>query len=590
MSALIRGIGSRKHLTDFSLVPVAIIFIEFSVFVTQLSSVSRDALGDLVILRFLHTVLMIFVSVSVSRIYIWRKRPALSYRNLAITGVFVMAFGDLTHFYLASGFGIELIPLYRRLGIIGLQGILWFPAFMIIAGNRREIFRRFKDYEQRLISATRLGRRTSSEFKELQMSTQSRIREQLHATCIDLKNSITKVSLSDRGLAEKNTAIQHILSGEDLRKLSMTLDTFQPIHQGRTFMGQNLSSIKLLAQQFRILYATSVRLAPLSKSSYLLVLFSLVTPAYVYFYSFAESIFSLPILLVFVLILSNLITKSQSRKSPNSLITSSALIYLTGLLPLAVNLLGQAIYHDPQTQFPILITGLVLPLTYYLSMELLQILRPSALNLIREDKLESSLVLQRKVTEQVNSEFLNNLSHRWAIFIHGKILTRLAATALKLETAAGSGNTREFGNAVDSLLSLLSTPDAEFEEESTDLETEINSRLKPWIGLLDISLYVDPNLKSIRNPRVRDLGEVIEELISNSIRHGKAKKIELKVLWTGHKDIEITALDDAVVQPPEFAIRSGLGTRIFNLASDGRWSITRNGSSTEFRLIMGIEA
>jgi len=590
MSTLIRGIGSKKHPTDFSLVPVAIIFIEFSVFVTQLSSVSSDTLGDLVLLRFLHTVLMIFVSVSVSRMYIWRKRPELSYRNLAVTGVFVIAFGDLTHFYLASVFGIELIPLYRRLGIIGLQGILWFPAFMIIAGKRRETFRLFKDYEQRLISATRLGRRTSIEFKDLQMSTQNRIRGQLNATCADLKNSITKVSLSDKSLAEKNTAMQRILSGEDLRELSMNLDTFQPIHQGRTFMGQNLSSVNLLAQQFRILYATSVRLAPLSKSSYLLVLFSLVAPAYVYFYSFAEAIFYLPILLVFILILSNLITKSQSRKSPNSLITSSALIYLAGLIPLAINLLGQAIYHDPKTQFPILITGLVFPFTYYVSMELLQILRPSALNLIREDKLEASLVLQRKVTQQVDSEFLNNLSHQWAIFIHGKILTRLAATALKLETAAGSGNTQEFGNTLDSLFSLLITPDAEFEEESTDLETEINSRLKPWIGLLDINLYVDPDLKSIRNPRVRDLGEVIEELISNSIRHGKAKKIELKVLRAGHKDIEITALDDAVVQPPEFTIRSGLGTRIFNLVSDGRWSITRSGSSTEFRLIMGIDA
>ena len=149
MSSLIRGIGSRKHIIDFSLVPVAIIFIEFSVFVTQLSSVSSDNLGDLVLLRFLHTVLMIFISVSVSRMYVWLKKPVLGYRTLAITGVFVMAFGDLTHFYLASAFGIELIPLYRRLGIIGLQGILWFPAFMIIAGNRREIFRRFKDYEQR---------------------------------------------------------------------------------------------------------------------------------------------------------------------------------------------------------------------------------------------------------------------------------------------------------------------------------------------------------------------------------------------------------------------------------------------------------
>jgi len=590
MSALIRGIGSRKHTIDFLLVPVAIIFIEFSVFVAQLSGISNNDLGNLVLLRVVHTVLMIFISVSVSRMYVWLKKPALSYRTLAMTGILVLALGDLTHVYLAPTFGIELITLYRRLGIVALQGILWFPAFMIIASNRREIFWLFKDYEQRLISATRLGRRNSTEFKDLQMSTQSRVRGQLNATCTQLKNSITKVSLSDMSLAEKNTAFQQILSGEDLRNLSMNLDTFQPVYEGRRFMGQNIKSINLLALQFRILYATSVRLAPLSKSSYLLVILSLVIPVYIYFFSFAESIFSLSILLVFVLILSNLITKSQSRKSPNSLITSSALIYLTGLMPLAVNLLGQAIYHDPATKFPILITGLVLPITYYLCMELLQVLRPSALSLIREDKLEASAVLQRKVTQQVNSELLNNLSHRWAVFIHGKILTRLAATALKLETAAGSGNTREYSFTLDSLFSLLSAPDAEFEEEPTDLATEINSRLKPWTGLLDISLYVDPDLKSIRNPRVQDLGEVIEELISNSIRHGKAKKIDLKVLRAGNEDIEVIAVDDAVVHPPEFTLRSGLGTRIFNLASDGRWSIIRNGISTEFKLVMGIDA
>jgi two-component sensor histidine kinase len=100
---------------------------------------------------------------------------------------------------------------------------------------------------------------------------------------------------------------------------------------------------------------------------------------------------------------------------------------------------------------------------------------------------------------------------------------------------------------------------------------------------------VDPDLKGIRNPRVRDVGEVIEELISNSIRHGKAKKIELKVLRSGNKDVEIVAFDDAIVRAPELPLRTGLGTRIFNLASDGRWSITRNGSSTEFRLLMGLE-
>ena len=36
--------------------------------------------------------------------------------------------------------------------------------------------------------------------------------------------------------------------------------------------------------------------------------------------------------------------------------------------------------------------------------------------------------------------------------------------------------------------------------------------------------------------------------------------------------------------------KSGLGTHIFNLASDGRWSIKRVGSTTEFRLTMTLES
>jgi two-component sensor histidine kinase len=107
--------------------------------------------------------------------------------------------------------------------------------------------------------------------------------------------------------------------------------------------------------------------------------------------------------------------------------------------------------------------------------------------------------------------------------------------------------------------------------------------------LLDISLSIDPDLKSIQNPRVRDLGEVIEELISNSIRHGKAKRINLRVTRLDQKDIEIAASDDATIAPSKDFQNIGLGTRIFNLASDGRWSIQRVGHATHFKLTMGIE-
>jgi two-component sensor histidine kinase len=122
-----------------------------------------------------------------------------------------------------------------------------------------------------------------------------------------------------------------------------------------------------------------------------------------------------------------------------------------------------------------------------------------------------------------------------------------------------------------------------------DLKSEVSSRLDPWIGLLDVDLHIDSDLELINNPKVRDLGEVIEELVSNSMRHGKAHKISLRVVSAGEKDIQITAVDDSSVAPPAQITRYGLGTRIFNLASDGRWSITRVESGTEFKLTMAIE-
>jgi len=590
MRKLFSGISSNiKHTIDFSLVPVAIIFIEFSVFITQLSAGSYDSLGNLILLRFIHTVAMIFVSTVVSRVYIWLKKPALSYRTLALTGVLVLAFGDLTHAYLASAFGIELISIYRRLGIIGLQGILWFPAFMIIASNRKEIVQQFKAYEQRLIVATRLRNRTSNEFKDVQRDTQQAIRSELHASCNALKDSIANITISEKNLPDANRTIQALLAGDELRKLSMKLDTEKDTPARRNFLGQSLQSLKLLIQQFRLLYASSVRLAPLNKKWYVLVLISLVTPPYINYYSFTELLFSYPILLISIILFANLVARTQSRYTSNSLVTASILIYVIGLLPLVANLAGQAIYHDPKTKFPILVTGLVLPLAYYICMEVLQILRPSALSLIQNDELEASSALQRKVAQVLSDEFKQNLSHKWAVFIHGKILTHLAATALKLETTATKGDLHTYKATVDALLSLLSAPDAEFEQKELDLESEISTRLNPWMGLLDINLQVDKELMTMRSARVQEIGEVIEELISNSVRHGKAKKMELRLIRSSQIDLMIVAIDNATNPPPENPQRSGLGTRIFNLASDGRWSITRVSTSTQFKLTMGLE-
>lgn len=532
---------------------------------------------------------MLIIAGILSQIFIKLKKIELNYLTIAFTGTLVIALGDVIHRFLADKFGVELVGLDRRIGIIALQGFLWFPAFIIVGGRRTEIFRHFKAYEERLIIATRARSRKSQEFRDIQKAIQEQIRKELYLSCKSLNDSISKLNLSQQTLAERNAALQPLLIGEELRKLSMKLETFGTEQISRKFLGQNVNSVNLLIKQFRILYATTLQKAPLHSGTYAFVLMALVTPSYINYFSFLESLVSYPLLTCAVLLASKKITQVQSKQSVQSLRNSSILIYLTGFLPLLFNLVGQHITHDPKTEYPIFITAFTLPISFYIFMKFLQVMQPTALDLIKNDELKATHALQVAVTKAVSDEFAHTLSHRWAIYIHGKILTRLAATALKLETSSNSGNSSSFNDGVTSLQGLLSSPDSEFQQDSTDLQTEIASRLDPWLGLVDVMLHIDNQLREIKVPRVREFGEVIEELVSNSIRHGKAQKMQLKVTRMGEKEIHISAIDDALIAPPLIQTRYGLGTRIFNLASDGRWSITRVESETHFNLTMGLE-
>jgi len=590
MRALIPGLGSDvKHKIDFSLVPIGIVIIEFSIFTTQLSKDQYSSFRNLIILRILHTILMLTFSSLLSRLFIRLKKTELNYRTLAITGTLVIGLGDFIHRYLGPALGVELVGADRRVGIILLQGCFWFPAFMIIGSKRSEIFMRFKEYEQRLIITTRARSRNSDEFAHIQSGLRDQIREELIASCSVLIDSISRIRISKGVLSMENLAIQPHLLGDELRMLSMKLEAFGSEKKGSEILGQNTRSINLLIQQFRILYATTARKAPLSKNIYALVLIALITPPIINYSPLAEAVVAFPIMVIVIFFAAKIISKTLASNSPNALRNSSILILLTGFLPMISNLIGQEINPNPVTQYPLYITGITLPITYYIFIKSIQVLHPFSIQIIKNDELEASDALQEAVTKVVSDEFAHTLSHRWAIFIHGKILTRLAATALKLETAANVGDSQAFNGAIDSLIALLRNPDDEFEQDSMDLKSEVSSRLDPWIGLLDVNLYIDSEVESITNPKVRELGEVIEELVSNSMRHGKAHKISLWVTKKGDKEICIKAIDDSTVAPPAEITRYGLGTRIFNLASDGRWSIMRIESGSEFELTMAVE-
>jgi hypothetical protein len=293
-------INKTKHKIDFSLVPPSIILVEFAILITQFSREIFENLNKLIFLRTIHTLLMLIAAVAVWRVFKRLNKTELTYFTIAMTGVVFMFVGDLTHGVLASIFDIELVSVYRRLGIILIQGILWFPAIMIIGGNRKEIFHQFRAYEKRLITVTRAQSRTSTEFIKIQRDIQERIRKDFYAACKVLCESITSHMNKGQSLSYRYAAIAPFLAGENLRNLSRSLDVSASESPLQLKINKKKESLTLFIQQFHILYDSITRSTPLHQNSYVFMLIALATPPIINFYSLSEFVIFYPVLLILI--------------------------------------------------------------------------------------------------------------------------------------------------------------------------------------------------------------------------------------------------------------------------------------------------
>ena len=202
-----------------------------------------------------------------------------------------------------------------------------------------------------------------------------------------------------------------------------------------------------------------------------------------------------------------------------------------------------------------------------------------------------------RTAEQIEKEMLQDqtrlIGRKWAVHIHGKIQTRISATALSIKQAVAQNNSSALMRAVSSIQSTLAEPSAGMISIDRNLKSEIEARFAPWEGLVDYKMTIEPNLESLTGSQVRVAGDVVEEIISNAARHGGATKLEIKFSTNKRGDIDVLVEDNSVTPPPEIFQRGdGLGVTIFTAASFGRWSLERdkNRGITVFKIKISSDA
>ena len=578
---------------DFSLLYIGIFLLTFSILGTELYKQYPESKVAVLQVRFIHTIYLLISVFAAQQLLKLLKISKSGYLGIFILGICLALPALFVRIFLMANFELvkssEIVTYLSEQSLIALmQAFFWIPVAVILGGQRTKIFDVFKDYQMRLIISARRNIRESKDFIDLKAEVDRFYREELTRNAHLLLDSITFSENENLTLKEKNEVIQRYLKDNSLREFSRNLQKQSDVAIENSKFTQNMRSTDLISKQFNILYNFIARRSPLPAWVYTLLSFALIVPNYIHFFTLGEILTLSPILLLTIHFIATQIKRILLRGGKYAILQTNILTLLIGYLPLIEMSIFKTFNNDKNVQLPLFITAFFYPLGFFVYIRFAQIVQPEAIAAISKDQIKASAAMKNSILKIVTDEFRQSESHQWATYTHGKILTRLAATSLKLEQSSAKNDAENFELGLENLKYILENPTREFEQNNVSLKAEISSRLDPWEGLIAITINIDPALEEVTNERVKDLGEAVEEIISNSVRHGGSQNISINITLASHPDIQVRIEDDATNPLPLVPSRIGLGTKILNLVSDGRWSISRSGSKTTVDLTMSL--
>jgi signal transduction histidine kinase len=189
--------------------------------------------------------------------------------------------------------------------------------------------------------------------------------------------------------------------------------------------------------------------------------------------------------------------------------------------------------------------------------------------------------LERRISEEQLETMLlrreeGRISRELAKYLHGTIQSRLMASAIGLESAGRRGDVKALKKEAKSAYKNLKLPsESYFSAPETDLRDEIDKVIKKWIGLINIKLTLPKSHPDLAPDLIQDVGNVINEGLSNAFRHGLADQAKVKVTFkSGLMFIEI---EDNGSGPTDG--KGGLGAEWFNAIAGANWTLEANKTS-----------
>ena len=189
---------------------------------------------------------------------------------------------------------------------------------------------------------------------------------------------------------------------------------------------------------------------------------------------------------------------------------------------------------------------------------------------------ESEFLERQLSKEQLEAMLLkreeDRLSRELAKYLHGTIQSRLMASAMALEKAGRKGDKKALERELAQAYESLRVPSAAyFAAPENTFKAEITKVVAKWNDLVKIKVRIDKSLEDLEPAKAQEIGNAINEGISNSFRHGHASNVSLKIERV-KSGIRVELIDNG---DGPMGGKSGLGTEWFNAISGRSWSLNQ---------------
>lgn len=174
-----------------------------------------------------------------------------------------------------------------------------------------------------------------------------------------------------------------------------------------------------------------------------------------------------------------------------------------------------------------------------------------------------------------------DLAEKYARYLHGDIQSTLSSTQMQLMQASEMGDLELGKTAIEKLASILRRDHHEYAiGEAISPMARYQQIIDAWDGIATIAVDVDDS--SISDEVLLQVSEVVEELVSNAVRHGRATKITIEINEL-HGDVKVTFHDNG---KPKKSGKSGMGSSIVNKYTVNLESTSdSNGNRITFQMV-----